>query len=76
MAVIVQYTGPPQRRDSPEDRAATLRVLVDYLTRPLYTAAPAGTEIDPDLITADNLAREAALKAIRASAIGLLDPAH
>ena len=40
-----------------------LKVLVDFLSNPVH--AHGGTEPDPDIITAYNLAVEAALKGIR-----------
>jgi hypothetical protein len=43
-----------------------LRVLVDFLARPIH--APGGTEPDPDVLTAYNLAIEAALMGIRRGA--------
>lgn len=45
-----------------------LRVLVDFLARPIH--APGGPEPDPDVLTAYNLAIEAALKGIRRAAAG------
>ncbi len=43
-----------------------LQVLVDFLTHPIQTHA--GAELDPDVVTAYNLAVEAALKGIRRAA--------
>jgi hypothetical protein len=43
-----------------------LRVLVDFLARPIH--AHGGSEPDPDIITAYNLAVEAALNGIRRAA--------
>jgi hypothetical protein len=40
-----------------------LRVLVDFLARPIH--AHGGAEPDPDIVTAYNLAVEAALQGIR-----------
>lgn len=45
-----------------------LRVLVDFLARPVH--AHGGSEPDPDIITAYNLAVEAALQGIRRAAAG------
>lgn len=46
-----------------------LRVLVDFLSRPIH--AHGGSEPDPDIVTAYNLAVEAALQGIRRAASGL-----
>jgi hypothetical protein len=56
------------RLDLERHRAETerLRVLVDFLARPIH--AHGGSEPDPDIITAYNLAVEAALKGIRRAA--------
>ncbi len=56
------------RHDLDRHRAETerLRVLVDFLARPIH--APGGTEPDPDIVTAYNLAVEAALVGIRRAA--------
>ena len=57
------------RHDLERQRAETdrLRVLVDFLSRPIH----GGSEPDPDIITAYNLAVEAALHGIRrAAAVG------
>ena len=43
-----------------------LRVLVDFLARPIH--AHGGSDPDPDIITAYNLAVEAALQGIRRAA--------
>ena len=43
-----------------------LRVLVEFLSRPVH--AHGGTEPDPDIVTAYNLAVEAALHGIRRAA--------
>jgi hypothetical protein len=45
-----------------------LRVLVDFLARPVH--AHGGSEPDPDIVTAYNLAVEAALQGIRRAAVG------
>jgi hypothetical protein len=45
-----------------------LRVLVEFLGRPVH--AHGGTDPDPDIITAYNLAVEAALQGIRRAALG------
>lgn len=45
-----------------------LRLLVDFLARPIH--AHGGAEPDPDIITAYNLAVEAALLGIRRAATG------
>jgi hypothetical protein len=44
-----------------------LRVLVDFLARPVH--AHGGPEPDPDIVTAYNLAVEAALREVRRSAL-------
>ena len=56
------------RHDLDRHRAETerLRVLIDFLARPIH--APGGTEPDPDIVTAYNLAVEAALQGIRRAA--------
>jgi hypothetical protein len=56
------------RLDLERHRAETerLRVLVDFLARPIH--AHGGSEPDPDIITAYNLAVEAALNGIRRAA--------
>jgi hypothetical protein len=46
-----------------------LRILVDFLARPI--CAHGGAEPDPDIVTAYNLAVEAALRAIRHAALDL-----
>jgi hypothetical protein len=58
------------RHDLAWHRAETerLRVLVDFLARPVH--AHGGSEPDPDIITAYNLAVEAALQGIRRAALG------
>jgi hypothetical protein len=58
------------RHDLERQRAETdrLRVLVDFLARPIH--AHGGSEPDPDIITAYNLAVEAALHGIRRAAAG------
>jgi hypothetical protein len=45
-----------------------LRVLVDFLARPVH--AHGGADPDPDIVTAYNLAVEAALQGIRRAAVG------
>ncbi len=45
-----------------------VKVLVDFLARPIH--AHGGTEPDPDIITAYNLAVEAALQGIRRATTG------
>ena len=64
--------GGPSARDKWDARHALalhradterLRVLVDFLARPIH--AHGGTEPDPDIVTAYNLAVEAALQGIR-----------
>jgi hypothetical protein len=60
-----------QSRQSLErHRAETerLRVLVEFLSRPVH--AHGGAEPDPDIVTAYNLAVEAALQGIRRAAQG------
>jgi hypothetical protein len=56
------------RHDLDRQRAETerLRVLVDFLSRPIH--AHGGADPDPDIITAYNLAVEAALQGIRRAA--------
>jgi hypothetical protein len=58
------------RADVDWHRAETerLRVLVDFLARPI--CAHGGAEPDPDIVTAYNLAVEAALRGIRLAALG------
>jgi hypothetical protein len=53
------------RHDLDRHRAETerLRVLVEFLARPIH--AHGGSEPDPDIVTAYNLAVEAALQGIR-----------
>ena len=57
------------RHDLDRQRAETerLRVLVDFLARPIH--AHGGSDPDPDIITAYNLAVEAALQGIRRAAL-------
>jgi hypothetical protein len=59
------------RHDLHWHRAETerLRVLVEFLSRPIH--AHGGAEPDPDIVTAYNLAVEAALQGIRRAASGL-----
>jgi hypothetical protein len=56
------------RHDLARHRAETerLKVLVEFLARPIH--AHGGSEPDPDIITAYNLAVEAALQGIRRAA--------
>ena len=56
--------------DLDRHRAETerLRVLVDFLARPIH--AHGGAEPDPDIVTAYNLAVEAALGGIRRATCG------
>jgi hypothetical protein len=58
------------RHDLAWHRAETerLRVLVDFLARPVH--AHGGSDPDPDIVTAYNLAVEAALQGIRRAAAG------
>jgi hypothetical protein len=75
---IVKFHPPTDARPSPSEwesrldlerhRAETerLRVLIDFLARPIH--AHGGSEPDPDIITAYNLAVEAALNGIRRAA--------
>lgn len=58
------------RHDLAQHRAETerLRVLVEFLARPVH--AHGGPEPDPDIVTAYNLAVEAALNGIRRAAMG------
>lgn len=59
------------RHDLQWHRAETerLRVLVDFLSHPIH--AHGGADPDPDIVTAYNLAVEAALQGIRRAATGL-----
>ncbi len=43
-----------------------LRVLIDFLAHPIH--APGGSDPDPDVLTAYNLAVEAALNSVRRAA--------
>lgn len=56
------------RHNLAQHRAETerLRVLVDFLGRPVH--AHGGPDPDPDIVTAYNLAVEAALRAVRRAA--------
>jgi hypothetical protein len=67
-APAVAKTEWEARHDLDRHRAETerLRVLVEFLARPIH--APGGTEPDPDIVTAYNLAVEAALVGIRRAA--------
>jgi hypothetical protein len=58
----------PTRNELEWHRAETerLRVLVDFLARPIH--APGGADPDPDVLTAYNLAVEAALHRVRRAA--------
>jgi hypothetical protein len=58
------------RFDLARYRAETerMRVLVEFLSRPVH--AHGGSEPDPDIVTAYNLAVEAALQGIRRAAVG------
>jgi len=58
----------PKTLDQHRADTERLRVLVDFLARPVH--APGGMEPDPDIVTAYNLAVEAALRGIRRAAIG------
>ena len=64
--------GPRSKAQTDIDwhRAETerLRVLVDFLARPI--CAHGGHDPDPDIVTAYNLAVEAALQGIRHAALG------
>jgi hypothetical protein len=66
--------GETSRNDLDWHRAETerLRVLIEFLARPVH--APGGTETDPDVLAAYNLAVEAALKGIRRAAAGRTPP--
>jgi hypothetical protein len=61
------------RRNLLRHRAETerLRVLVEFLSRPIH--AHGGVEPDPDIVTAYNLAVEAALRGVRRAALGDID---
>jgi len=58
------------RQDLAWHRAETerVKVLVDFLARPIH--AHGGAEPDPDIVTAYNLAVEAALQGIRRATAG------
>jgi hypothetical protein len=62
--------GQPSFDELEWHRAETerLRVLIDFLARPIH--APGGADPDPDVLTAYNLAIEAALQGIRRAASG------
>jgi hypothetical protein len=66
------FDSEPRRIDSRDElewhRAETerLRVLVEFLARPIH--APGGCDPDPDVLTAYNLAVEAALHGVRRAA--------
>jgi hypothetical protein len=62
-------TEPETLESLERHRAETerLRVLVEFLTRPVH--AHGGSEPDPDIVTAYNLAVEAALQGIRRAAL-------
>jgi hypothetical protein len=62
------------RQELARHRAETerLRVLVDFLARPIH--AHGGAEPDPDIVTAYNLAVEAALQEVRRAALGECTP--
>jgi hypothetical protein len=72
--VRVNKTDPRPRWEARHDldwyRAETerLRVLIDFLARPI--CAHGGADPDPDIVTAYNLAVEAALKSVRRGAAG------
>lgn len=74
LADAAEATAPPavrhDLRSLERHRAETerLRVLVDFLARPVH--AHGGSEPDPDIVTAYNLAVEAALGGIRRAAAG------
>lgn len=57
------------RHELDRERAKTerLRVLADFLARPIH--AHGGSEPDPDIVVAYNLAVEAALQGIRRAAL-------
>jgi len=69
-AQVAANTAPIADPGVDRHRAETerLRVLIDFLARPIH--AHGGTEPDPDIITAYNLAVEAALQGIRRAAQG------
>lgn len=56
-------SGPDARHRAETER---LRVLVDFLARPVH--AHGGTKPDPDVVTAYNLAVEATLASLRRAA--------
>jgi hypothetical protein len=68
-AAVGDNSAPADAREALDrHRAETerLRVLVDFLAHPIH--APGGAEPDPDIVTAYNLAIEAALKRVRRAA--------
>jgi hypothetical protein len=72
---VAATTHDATRNELDWHRAETdrLRVLVDFLARPIH--APGGSDPDPDVLTAYNLAVEAALNSVRHAATGPRRPA-
>lgn len=66
--VVSRPAGGEPRNELEWHKAETerLRVLVEFLARPIH--APGGSEPDPDVLTAYNLAVEAALNTVRRAA--------
>ncbi len=68
LAIARRRTKWESRHDLDRHRAETerLRVLVEFLSHPIH--AHGGIEPDPDIVTAYNLAVEAALQGVRRGA--------
>ena len=66
---VADHAERQARRELEQKQAQTerLRVLADFLSRPIH--AHGGTEPDPDIVVAYNLAVEAALQSIRRAAL-------
>jgi len=70
VAAAKKRSRPKAKANIDWHRAETerLRVLVDFLARPI--CAHGGPDPDPDIVTAYNLAVEAALRGIRQATVG------